>query len=340
MSDKELCSIRASLCNLIIYTREERRLEYFEEIVNRMIQKFPCHILLIKKTGDKPDKVQKIEKKILKITEGDETTACEQVAFEISGDVAKNAYVILPFLLPDLPINLIWGDDPTKPTELLHYLQQYTSRLIFDSEGADDLEKFAQAMQTFLESYTGDAMDLTWARFFGWRNVFLQTFDSAERIEHLRSCESIVITYNAFNSDVFCHTDSQARYLQAWLATQLKWHFDRAKKGKTESTVTYHSGKHTITVTLKPVSLAAFNPGAMISVELNCRGGHVFKLERPEKNQEQVHIAVSSQETCDLPFTVPLSNPILGISFSKELLYGRTSPNYKAMLHTLAKQDQ
>jgi glucose-6-phosphate dehydrogenase assembly protein OpcA len=336
MNEIDKGKIRASLFNFIIYTEDDRRVGYFTDLVKNVVKRFPCRILFIKKS-DSPHDFFSIKDSIIEANDGEDI--CLQTTIEVGGNKINDvSYLIFPYLVPDLPNYLLWGQDPTKESSILPYLQRYASRLIFDAEGADNLAQYAHVVLDKIEEMEIDVTDLNWARFGGWRNVFFLTFDTADKIRQLKSASDITIVYNNKSGDTFTHDEAQAVYLQAWLATQLNWKYKGVTRNDSSTHIEYSTGKNTIFFELKPVREETFNPGSIIHVDINAKGANHYSLLRRKEAPQVVGVVASNADVCDLPFNIPLSNQQQGISFTKETLYGSTSPNYKAMLNTLSKE--
>ena len=68
--------------------------------------------------------------------------------------------LILPYLVPDLPVYLLWGQDPTTETQILPSALKYGSRLIFDSSAPENLQEFAKKLYDLQEKNSIGLVDL------------------------------------------------------------------------------------------------------------------------------------------------------------------------------------
>src|SRR5690606_30682390 len=132
----------------------------------------------------------------------------------------KVPFVLLPHILPDLPIYVIWSEDPSESSTLFSQLQLLATRFIFDSESIKDLSTFAHTLLNFEKTFHCDIADLNWARIENWRLLIGSTFHSEERLNTLKQATEIQIVYNTRETATY-HTQFQPLYLQGWLATQL-----------------------------------------------------------------------------------------------------------------------
>lgn len=328
--------IRPCLFNFIIYMTEPRRLEYFQELMRNVIDKFPCRVIFIK-TDERSDQ-EKFQVNVSTISSKreDAPIVCDSIVIEASGkQVAKVPFVILSYLVPDLPVYLTWGQDPCSQSNVLNYLEKIATRLIVDSESTDDLPQFSQKMLHKIQNLKCDVLDMNWARIQGWRNTIGQLFNTKEKIDLIKQAESIQITYNLKAVSSFYHHEIQALYLQAWLATQLNWKFRTLETHDRATRFHYTSENKQVVINFIPKLIEAFSPGTILSFEVNTNQWH-FEIKRVEKLPQQVMVQVSTDETCDLPYYLPLSSRNTGFSFIKEVLYAPTSTHYIAMLETIA----
>lgn len=330
--------VSACLFNLVVYCQDPDRLEYLQKLVMAIIEHFPCRITLI--FGSQGQGADSIVSKttVIKADKG-VGTPCDQLLIESTpAYLYRVPFLIWPFLLPDLPLFLIWDCDPTAETEILPQLQRYASRLIFDSETVDNLQHFSQRLLAYADANKRDLVDLNWTRIGGWRDVLSRIFDTESRIHDLRSASSLTICYNALENRYFHHNQTQAIYLQAWLAAQLGWKHAALSMEKGRSEVTYRHGKGVVKITLQPQTFEERAPGSIFSIEVEGAGHHHLLVKR-QPNSNLAVIESSSDETCELPFTLNLRGTQLTYSFLKEALYLYGSEHYRYMLHLLKQQD-
>lgn len=329
--------VKPCLFNFIIYNTEPRRAEYFQGIINTVIEKFPCRIIFIK--GDAESEQEKFKVDISTLRSKQEARiVCDSITIEASGSqMAKVPFAILSYLVPDMPVYLTWGQDPCTENQLLFSLEKLATRLIVDSECTDNLPLFSQKMLNKIQHLKCDVIDMNWASSQGWRNTIAQIFDNHQKIEQLRQAEMVKIFYNRINASSFYHHEIQALYLQAWLATQLNWKFSNLETVDQSTRFYYNSKQKQVIVDLIPKQVETFSPGSLLGFDVSTFDQCHYEIKREEKSPQHVLIQITTQEVCDLPYLRPLSSRNTGFTFIKEVLYAPTSNHYIAMLQTIAQ---
>ncbi|MFI0434574.1 MAG: glucose-6-phosphate dehydrogenase assembly protein OpcA [Parachlamydiaceae bacterium] len=325
---------QACLFNLIVYTSEDRRTAYFDELVKMIRRQFPCRVIFITANLLVSDDQFQVQASSEKEEEG-RRYLCDQIHIRASGEGIEQAYFLLyPLFVPDLPIYLIWGEDPTKEQTILPHLENFATRLIFDSETTEDLQQFSRDMLNRINSTATQMVDMNWARMNGWREVLAQVFDSPERVDQLSNANSIDFFYNNKRSELFNHPETQAIYLQAWLASRLKWDFLRGEKKNGSQIIYYKSHDRTRCVQLTAVSDEAFESEEILSVHV--QGDHGYDCHAQRISLEQVKIQASNQFQCELPFILVMPTLRSGRSFMQEIFYQKMSDQYKGMLDMIS----
>jgi glucose-6-phosphate dehydrogenase assembly protein OpcA len=316
--------MRACLFNLIVFNKLSARTDYIRDIVQKVSEKYPCRVLFI--TQD-PTAEHSYLKTAISVV-GDGKLACDYIDIGFSGkEIEKIPFLLLPHLIPDLPISLLWTEDPSEEHPLFEPLSKLASRLIFDSEAADSLLAFSKKIVDLHQSGI-DTADLNWARTEGWRDLVASLFHSGERLDQL---SYLKLTYNARETESFCHVKVQSMYLLAWLASRLKWKFQKFSKAfvfenqraEIESTVWEKLGS-----------------GSVISVDLITEDGHLYNCAREAQQYHHVSIQVSSPEKCELPYSYVLGKTATGQSLVKEIITQGTSAHYIDMLKAINELDR
>jgi hypothetical protein len=264
---------------------------------------------------------------------------CDQIVIEVSHDqLFRVPFLITPHIVQDLPVYLLWGQNPFEERDIFPYMQRYARRVIFDSECADDLKLFCNEMMTSMDTLKMDVMDINWALVSNWRDLLSELFDSPEKIEHLNAAKSIVINYNSYPNLTAEHPEIRALYLQGWLAGALKWKFQTIERFESSAVISYFGPFHPIIVALTPVENPGLPLGAIVSIEISTLNAHHYFISRSE-NLPQVVVHCSSENTCELPFTLSLPNIHKGLNFMKEIFFGRLGDHYKETLKVISKLD-
>lgn len=323
---------KACLFNLIIYTLDPKRTAYFSEMVNIIKNQFPCRIIFIQ--GNPLGKNNELS---IKTENGGKTQkgfTSDQIYIEASGQAFYQVYfLLLPLLVPDLPIFLLWGQNPTTEYTLLPRLELFSTRLIFDAETTEDLQQFSREMLIRLNSSSIQIADMNWAKIAGWREVFAQIFDSEERMEQLASSHVIDIIYNDNRSEELLHPNIQALYFQAWLASRLGWQLLKVEKIADTQTITYQSKQMIRKVCLCHKKNERFDPEDILSIEIQGDMGYACHITR--QSATQISVQASNQYQCELPLTLLMPTLLSGRSFMQEIFYQKMSEQYGQMLEKL-----
>lgn len=328
---------KACLFNLIVYTDEPRRTNYFQDVIRSIIEKSPCRIIFIQGNQDPSQDYLKIDVSIATTGKESSTTACEQIVIQAAGkQLTRVPYLILPYFVPDLPIYLLWGQDPTQDNAILPRLEKFACRLIFDSECTENLPQFSQDIIRRMEKRKTALIDMNWIAISEWRHVLTKTFDTEEKINQLTHAKSIQICYNNPPSDYFTHSDIPAIYLQAWLASQLGWHLQNMQKAQDGIRLSYESYKNPLTVNLITKKIGDIPPGSILSINIASSEGHSFELAL-NSGAQQVVVHIASAEECRLPFILPLPSVSKGKSLINEIFYKSSNDVYLKMLKMLAE---
>lgn len=320
--------MRACLFNLILFTHKNERAGYIRTITQKVIERFPSRVIFI--TVDKKDSgdTLKASASVMTGAQGEYDIICDLIEIEIADNGQKRIpFAILPHILPDLPIYLLWAEDPSEENPLSYQLEKLATRIIFDSEAASDLSKFAQALLKTQRQCGCDVADLNWARTENWRELLSSTFHSQERLKQLKRTKSIQITYNSYETKFFCHTQIQAIYLQGWLASQLNWRLRSATKDQ----LRYQD----VTVDLTTNTNPQLPPGTVISFDLETSDGEKFSFCRGKESPHQINMIISTPEKCDIPSKFIFTKSQSGLSLVNEICHSGTSEHYQKLLQFL-----
>lgn len=331
--------LHACLFNIVAYTQDKPRADNLHDIIQGIVDKFPGRIIFVQGDTSPSQNYLRVNVTDPILSKGSaEGIACEQILIQSSTSLLQRVpFIILPNLVPDLPIYLLWGSDPTIDNSVLTEMEKYASRLIFDSSNAEDLLLFCQKMLKLLEAKPKLVlMDITWVLTSGWRYILSQVFESPTALQHLSSNKDVQIYYNNKKADWVKHTDIQAFYLAAWLATQLQWQFIAHERINEERRLKFTNGKEEFIVSLVPQKHDNLHPSAITGVDVASRDDHLYSI-LPVPNAAKAVVHVSSLDTCALPFNLPLPSLKRGCPYTQELIYSPASSHYHNMLQTLSK---
>ncbi|HSX13511.1 MAG TPA: glucose-6-phosphate dehydrogenase assembly protein OpcA [Chlamydiales bacterium] len=322
---------RASLFNLVVFNKLSKRTDYFRNIVEKVVEKFPCRTLFI--TED-PEPKNNYLKTAVSVLIPNVTIACDLIDIGVAGkEIEKVPFLILPHLIPDLPVYVLWTEDPSNEHFLFHPLSKLATRMIFDSESSDNLLEFAKTLLSLKDKSNFDIADLNWARTQGWRNLIASVFDTPKKFHDLADISKLKIVYNARESEFFCHLKIQAMYLLAWLSSRLDWKLVSSTKNlqfkfeKTECSIesTFWEG---------------LGSGTVISVDMTTSKGDHFGACRIKERYHYVSIYNSSPNSCELPYEFVLGQTKTGQSLVSEICMKGTSSHYIDMLRELVIIDK
>lgn len=334
VSDK----IKACLFNLIVFCDEGSRLGYFHSFIQAVIERFPCRIIFIHSDPNDSSEAIKSKHSVVSAEEGEHVTECDMFDIYASAkQVQRVPFLIIPQLVSDLPIFMLWGTDLVDENNILSDLDKYADRVIVDSESTDNLQIFSQKILEAQKNTRLEVIDLNWARMSGWRDVIGKVFNNQERFHTLETSDRIEIVYNGIENSFFHHSETQAIYLQSWLATKLGWKFDQLKRKEGISEVTYKKDQRSIEVSLKPGTFQERAPGSIFSLYLRSPEGYEYSINR-KQGSHLVVVQHSSQEVCQLPFSLYLRGTSHNFSLFREIFYSDTHREYEEILKTLSLQ--
>ncbi len=326
--------MRACLFNLVIFARKDARRDYLQSVAQRVVKKFPCRIIFI--TSDTESSTPSLETTVSVMTaeEGDSGIFCDLIQMDLSGSECEKAhFLMLPHILPDLPIYLIWGDDPEHNKELLFKIEDHASKTIFDSESASDLKTFAHSIFEHTQKTESSIIDLNWARTEGWRNLLTSIFYCEDKIELFQSAKSIEMAFNDRTTERFSKIDIQPTYLQAWIACSLGWKF----KGHSGDTYTYSHKSGDVKIKLIPQNEENVKPGRVLSINITCQNDESFHFARHKDHPYIVDVRHSTATFCETPGQFLFDKEESGSSFAGEIFHRGTSKHFLKTLKLLTQ---
>lgn len=330
--------IKGCLFNLIVYSQDSKdsqRSNFLKEIVQTVIETFPCRIIFIECD-------QLAKQNFLKVSVEEETVkkngtiiSSDKILINCTSKYLKRVpYIVLPHFVPDLPIYLLWGQDPSQENEILPYLQKFANRLIFDSDSSCDIRDFCRKMLSDAALRNIPVTDINWASLTSWREILFQVFDSPEKIAQLRSCKELIIRYNNAASEILQHPERRAIYLQGWVAAQLNWQYSNSSFQKDSIKITYKNNQDRTDIMIIGQNMKDLTPGAIVEVEVRTKNDTVFDLLRMTA-QPFIKLQISMKDTCELPTTFPLRHSKKGLLFMNEIFFAPCSNHYWNMLKAI-----
>lgn len=326
--------MRACLFNLILYAQKGKRTDYIRKIVQKVIERFPSRVLLV--TADKAptEDYLKTGVSVLSATKGEYDVVCDLIEIEVAGKQQERIpFLLLPHLLTDLPIYMLWAEDPVQEDPVAYQLERFVNRLIFDSESTDNLSGFAKALLHHRKVSGVDIADLNWARLESWRDLLSVTFYTEERLSKLEEAKRVEITYNGNETQFFCHTRIQSIYLQAWLSCQLNWKLKDYKIESKKMRFIYEKAEGEVVFDITPAQHQELSPGTVMSVSLITEKEELFSFCRNQKHPHQISMEISTPIQCDIPIQFIFAKAESGQSLVKEICHKGTSSHYAKVLN-------
>jgi glucose-6-phosphate dehydrogenase assembly protein OpcA len=327
--------MRASLFNIIFFTKRSAREKYIRKIAYKLIEKFPARILFVSSDPDAQDSLN-TGVAVMSTAQGEFDITCDLIEINACGrKEAKVPLLILPHIVPDLPVFLVWSEDPAEDPNLCEELKQFATRIIFDSESTEDLGGFAQGVLEEQKKFSCEIADLNWARLESWRSLISSIFSKEEKLQKLENTRSVTLTYNAHETPFFCHTKIQSIYLQAWLASRLKWQL--VSHSPSLLSFQYKAKEKQIGVRLQEAQYSDLAPGMIISLLIETEEGSRLFLSRDTKDPTQISVEYSTATECFLPTKMLVSEGESGQSLVKEICHKGTSEHYIEVLKIIAE---
>lgn len=313
---------RACLFNLIVFNRLSERTDYVRSIVQSIADKFPCRVLFVSHDADPEKNYLKTAVSVV-VSSQESSTACDHIDIGAAGtDWERVPYVILPHIVPDLPVYLLWTETPSGEHPLFNPLVKLATRVIFDSESADHLSEFASELLSVKEDKSRDIADLNWARLEGWRELLASTFEDPKKLQDLYEAKTLHITFNARTTEFFCHLKIQSIYLVFWLSSRLGWHLKEVRKKSSSLHLYFHSG---LEVIVDSAVWENLGPGNIIATEMNTSSGAHYQFRRNPEISHHVTVQISTPSHCDLPYQFVLGKTARGQSLVQEVFHKGTS---------------
>lgn len=331
--------IRASLFNLIIYIQNDSRGDYYQRVVKLVVSKFPCRVLMII-ANENPNEAY-LKTGVSTETFGIEEVQiyCEIITIEVAGKLKERVpFIILPHLLPDLPIYLLWCEDPAKQNPILSHLESISDRILFDAAAADSVRNYCQTVLTLIRRFESEIADLSWTAISGWRSLFAAAFGNAESFFSISQSKLIRIFYSQKSSEKKEYkAEIQALYFQAWLASRMNWKFKGFEIIEGNIRITYSRPMNEVVVLLTPQTIDGIKQGGLISIELDSfKDKSHFSFKRLPQTR-QVYMQYSDKERCDLPTVTNLSGIAEGQEIIEEIFYPSANERFKDTLDLLAE---
>ena len=323
--------VRAALFNLILYLPKGQRDELFDSIVSNVVNKFPCRVLLIASDDQTQEDHLKTSVSAHTIGEGKNAIYCEIIRIDVGGKYRERIpFLITPNLEADLPVYLLWTEDPSLENPLFPELAKNATRIIFDAESTQDLQRYCKKLLHIEKEYQAEVGDLNWSALASWRKLLAEACHDSDLLKHLRETNLIEITYNKKESPLHPHTEIEASYLQAWIASRFGW--------KPSGKLCYHNGEASVKVKINSQK-TDLPPGAILSLEIKSPLGGTLLCKRDSRSAK-VDMHFSDQERCAMPTSHILSGVNEGDEILSEIFYPSSKEHLFSTISMLSQIEE
>ena len=328
--------IKASLFNLIVLSHDPERTSHCEELINIIVEKFPCRVIFVKTDPNAQADFLRTSYHLLTVGAGEHKVFCDLISIEGAAQQSvKIPFLVLPHIVPDLPVFILVGHDPTQDLQVVQEIEKYATRLIFDPETIDNFGHFATRLLDASKRTHCEFFDMNWSRMRGWREIIAQVFSPPDAFHQLDTSKMIQINYALAPKKQKLLQEMQAVYLQAWLASRLNWKLIGVEKQDREWRIFYSHNHGGTTISLIPRDTDVLQAGAIFSFEAMTYDDFHFLITH-ETERKFVKVHASNKERCEMPYTVYLSNFQSGASLVNDIFYQPQSSHYAAALSQLS----
>ncbi len=328
-------TLKASLFTLIVLARDVERALHCQKIVEIIARKFPCKIIFVSITDEGGPSELRRQSCCRLIGEGPAAPTCDVLTIHCSTDqVHKVPFIIIPEIIADLPAFLLLGHDPMHLQPLVDQLEPYVGRIVFDISRLDNVGDFATRLLAL--PHQVKYVDLNWARTKPWRESLARVFNTPERLLHLKHCNRLEIRYShRITPSQNSIQDSQALFLQAWLASRLHWEPLSFEDTPDHSLIRYRTNQHETSVFLTPSDSGIMEEGNITCVEFSGEN-EIHYLLTYERDDRHIAVHASSQDRCEMPYTLFVGSFQHGRTLPSEVFQQASSEHYLPMLELLA----
>jgi Glucose-6-phosphate dehydrogenase subunit N-terminal domain/Glucose-6-phosphate dehydrogenase subunit C-terminal domain len=328
---------RAGLFTLIVYCKKNERLNYIRDIVQNLIEKFPSRIIFITYEPNAKESYLKTAVSVLFQSDQQKEIACDSIDIGVGkNDIEKVQYVILPLLLTDLPVYLLWCENPLNETKLFFHLKELASKIIFNSESANNIFDFAKFTIQHFSDQEKDLVDLNWLKMENLKEIITTEFSDNEKVKILSDIEEIHLTINKKKNPCIKQYTIQAYYFIFWLAAKLNWKPKSMSTNEKKHSFTFQSDNLLIQVTLDTATFEQFTTGDILNISMKSKTKSELFLERSTEF-DGFKVDFLSLKQCDLPHNFRFSKFELGHYLANEMVSKNPNSDYIKTLSILSK---
>lgn len=303
---------------IFVVAKPTDHLYYLESFTKTIITDYPSRYILIKEEENAEREFLKAKLTFLETTKGS-NRFCEFIEIEFTPNQKERlATSLSKFALPKLDVFLVLWQRSHEHKPIFDVLKNIATRIIFDSEYADDPNTVLEYMEK-CPSRTSIG-DLTYTRGYSIREVLIKELTAPQLAPIINQFHTLKITYNpCFN--ICSAVPMQSLYTAEWLATWGQMHSLFKIQNSHLCTVIYDHAK---VVIQQGEPLKELGEGKILSLEL-IGPNHAFELNRDRQNPDKILTSIKSQNSCSVPAIVNTDDLQIGLSLMRQLQYDQTN---------------
>src|SRR5882724_10464844 len=279
---------RARVLNLLVYVDSEDEAKTLDDTLTETTTRHPARalVMIVDKNAAKQDLQAWVSSRCQLQGPSGKQICCEQVTFQVKGDLAKELpSAVNPLLAPDLPVFLWWSAVPSLKDPIFSRLAEMSDRIIIDSADFTNPRKDIATLGHVLKQHAGEVgvSDFNWARLTQWRTLFASFYDVPDYRSYLDRVNELVIEYapRTTGSD---DISTRALLLAGWLADSLGWKLDTESSASDgdNKLFAFTTGDRSIALRFTPVERSPDLLGRIARATLQVRGegSACFSVER------------------------------------------------------------
>jgi glucose-6-phosphate dehydrogenase assembly protein OpcA len=335
MASEGTNTLKASLFTLIVVVKDAERTLYLQRLVNLITKKFPCKVVFIAIDSESRESFLRQNASTRIVGNGSNAIAYDVLTIETSHNQQHRVpFLVIPEILADLPAFLLIGHDPSEVKTIVDQLESCVGRIVFDVIHLQDIGRFAEEILALPNKQK--YVDINWARTKPWRETLSRVFNTKEALSLLSLCNRLDIRYSRRPmSTENSSPDTQPIFLQAWLASRLGWIPVCVEENNDHMLVRYSLGSREISVILTPTDSNVLEEGNIASIEI--RGDNdIHYLLAYERDDRHIVIHASSQDHCEMPYSVFVGSFQRGRALPSEIFLQAASEHYLPMIELLS----
>ncbi|MBM3194681.1 MAG: hypothetical protein FJZ60_02845, partial [Chlamydiae bacterium] len=303
---------------IFVVAKPKDHLYYLESFTKTIITDYPSRYILIKEEENAEREFLKAKLTFLETAKGS-NRFCEFIEIEFTPKQKERlATSLSKFALPKLDVFLVLWQRAHEHKPIFDALKNIATRIIFDSEYADDPLTVLEYMEQCPSRVS--VGDITYTRGYSIREVLIKELTAPQLAPIINQFHTLKITYNpCFN--ICSQVPMQSLYAAEWLATWGQMHSLFKTQNAHLCTVLYDHAKVIID---QGEPLKELGEGKILSLEL-IGPNHAFELKRDRQSPDKILTSIKSQNSCSVPAVVNTDDLQFGLSLMRQLQYDQTN---------------